>query len=254
MNATNNQVAEGEVWECTKCDQSWDSGDNSKPLFEKGKRSPRANYRPVSPTSLCCKLLERIIKTDMTKHLVEKLGLISDDQHGFREGRSCCTQLWQIMEIWTEMYDHGEAWNCIYLDFAKAFDNVPHKRLLNKLHIYGIGKTRFNWVENFLNDRKQRIIVGQEKSSWTKVKSDIPQGSVLGPLLFIVFINDIPSVAINSLIKIFAEDTKFFKAISTIQDAEELQADIDRLAHWAKTWQLPYNELKCKTIHYGKTI
>ena len=222
-----------------------------KPLFKKGKRSLPANYRPVSLTSLCCKLLERIIKVDVTKHLID-LGLITDDQHGFREGRSCCTQLLQIMEIWTDMFDHGQAWDCIYLDFAKAFDSVPHKRLLNKLQAYGITGKKLKWVEDFLTDRQQRVIVAQEKSSWTKVMSGIPQGSVLGPLLFIVFINDLPSVAVNSLMKIFADDTKVFKAISTIQDAEDLQTDIDKLTLWAKKWQLPYNELKCKVIHLGK--
>ena len=204
-----------------------------KPLFKKGKRSLPANYRPVGLTSLCFKLLERIIKVDVTKHLID-LGLITDDQHGFREGRSCCTQLLQIMEIWTDMFDHGQAWDCIYLDFAKAFDSVPHKRLLNKLQAYGITGKLLKWVEDFLTDRQQRVIVAQEKSSWTKVMSGIPQGSVWGPLLFIVFINDLPSVAVNSLIKIFADDTKVFKAISTIQDAEDLQTDIDKLTLWAK--------------------
>ena len=145
-----------------------------------------------------------------------------------------------------------QAWDCIYLDFAKAFDSVPHKRLLNKLQAYGITGKLLKWVEDFLTDRQQRVIVAQENSSWTKVMSGIPQGSVLGPLLFIVFINDLPSVAVNSLIKIFADDTKVFKAISTIQDAEDLQTDIDKLTLWAKKWQLPYNELKCKVIHYGK--
>ena len=149
------------------------------------------------------------------------------------------------------MYEHGKALDCIYLDFAKAFDSVPHKRLLNKLHAYCITGKLHKWVENFLTYRKQKVIVGQEKS-WTKVKWGIPQGRLLVPLLFIVFINDLRSVTINSLIKIFADDTKVFKAISTIQDAENLQADIGRLALWAKTWQLPYNELKCKCIRYGK--
>ena len=146
-----------------------------KPLFKKGKRAHPANYRPVSLTSLCCKLLERIIKVDITKHLVEKLGLITDDQHGFREGRSCCTQLLQIMEKWTEMYDHGKAWDCIYLDFAKAFDSVPRKRLLNKLHAYSITGKLHKWVENFLTDRKHRVKVGQENHHGQKLNQVFPR-------------------------------------------------------------------------------
>ena len=118
-----------------------------KPLFKKRKRAYPADYRPVSLTSLGCKLLEIIIKVDITKHLVEKLGLITDDQLGFREGRSCCTKLLQIMEIWREMYDHGKAWDCVYRYFAKAFDSVPHKRLLNELHDYGITGKLLKWVE-----------------------------------------------------------------------------------------------------------
>ena len=132
-----------------------------------------ANYKPVSLTSLCCKLLERIIKVDVTKHLIH-LGLITDDQHGFREGRSCCTQLLQIMEICTDMFDHGQAWDCIYLDFAKAFDSVPHKRLLNKLHAYGITGKLLKWVEDFLTDRQQRVIVAHEKILLDKSKVRYP--------------------------------------------------------------------------------
>ena len=221
-----------------------------KPLFKKGKKRSPKNYRPVSLTSICSKLLEKIVRNAIVKHL-ESLGILTKDQHGFREGRSCNTQLLEIMEIWTDFLEKGLCWDCIYLDFAKAFDSVPHQRLLLKVKNYGIKGKLLNWIQDFLYNRKQRVIVGKGKSSWTAVRSGIPQGSVLGPLLFVIFINDLPE-EIKSQIKIFADDTKIFRALSQSSEITVLQDDLNKLALWSKTWQLPFNEKKCKIIHYGK--
>ena len=221
-----------------------------KPLFKKGSKKKVGNYRPVSLTSICCKLLEKIIRDDIVKYLEEN-GFLVDNQHGFRGGRSCLTQLLEIMEIWTGWLDRGLAWDTIYLDFSKAFDSVPHERLLLKIKQMGIKGQLLKWISNFLHNRYQRVVVGEEKSDWSHVKSGIPQGSVLGPILFIIFINDLPD-CVKSLLKIFADDTKIFKIISSIQDKDELQRDLNHLAIWSKKWQLPFNAPKSKGIHYGK--
>ena len=221
-----------------------------KPLFKKGKKHQRANYRPVSLTSICCKLQEKLIRNAIVLHL-ETHGLLCCDQHGFRCGRSCCTQLLEIMEIWSGWVDQDLPWDCIYLDFAKAFDSVPHERLLFKAQSYGISGKILKWVKDFLHDRKQRVIVNEAKSSWEYVKSGIPQGSVLGPILFLIFINDLPDW-VQSLTKVFADDTKVFRTIQTTNDSEALQEDLASLARWSAKWQLPFNTSKCKCIHYGK--
>ena len=177
--------------------------------------------------------------------------MIDKDQHGFRDGRSCTTQLLEVMEIWTGWYDKGLSWDAIYTDFSKAFDSVPHERLLNKLHAYGIRGNLLKWIRDFLSDRRQRVVIGNEKSGWRPVTSGIPQGSVLGPILFTIFINDMPK-AVDSLIKFFADDAKIFKAIESFDDINSIQQDIHNLLHWSIKWQLPLNIAKCKVLHYGK--
>ena len=164
---------------------------------------------------------------------MEIFKLTSADQHGFQNGLSCVTQLLEIMELWTDMFDHGAAWDCIYLDFAKAFDSVPHERLINKIQAYGIEGNLLNWISDFLSNRKQRVVINEAKSSWKSVTSGIPQGSVLGPLLFVIFINDLPD-NITSYTKMFADDTKLFQALHSIDDKDSLQTDINKLAAWAK--------------------
>ena len=143
-------------------------------LFKKGNKKLANNYRPVSLTSLCCKLMEKMIRNSVVDHL-EKQGLINKDQHGFRGGRSCCTQLLEVMEIWTKWFDLGLPWDTIYTDFSKAFDSVPHHRLFKKVQAYGIQGNLLRWIENFLRDRKQRVILGSHKSEWKPVTSGIPR-------------------------------------------------------------------------------
>ena len=220
------------------------------PIFKKGSRSKVENYRPVSLTSICCKTLERIIRDPLIEHL-ENQGLLSKDQHGFRQKRSCITQLLEVMEIWTNLYDQGIPWDTIYMDFAKAFDRVPHNRLIAKARSLGIRGNLLKWIANFLEDRKQRVVLGNSASSWAKVTSGIPQGSVLGPILFVIYINDLPN-EVKSYIKIFADDTKIFRAIRSMSDIQGLQADINKLIAWSLKWQLHFNNNKCKTIHYGQ--
>ena len=167
----------------------------------------------------------------------------------FGAGR-CVTQLLEVIEIWTNLIDKGIPYDCIYLDFAKAFDKVPHKRSCSKIKAFGIKGNLMNWLSNFLTNRTQSVVINNISSGSSNVTSGIPQGSVLGPLLFLLYIDDITK-NIESVIKIFADDTKVFRALNSSQDRTNLQTDLDKLLTWSKKWQLPFNVSKCKVIHYG---
>ena len=218
-------------------------------IFKKGKHTSPGNYRPVSLTSIICKLLESIIR-DRLMEFLDARSLLSEDQHGFRSGRSCVTQLLEIIEIWSSMLDEGGSIDVVYLDFRKAFDSVPHQRLLKKAEAYGIRGKLLLWIESFLTGRKQRVIVNGGKSTWADVVSGIPQGSVLGPILFLIFIDDLPD-SIEGLVKIFADDTKVFSAIHDEEDSKSLQKDLDSLSEWSDKWQLRFNVSKCGVMYYG---
>ena len=222
---------------------------NVTAIFKKGSVTSPGNYRPVSLTSIICKMLESIIR-DKVMEFLDGNNLLSEDQHGFRSGRSCVTQLLEIMEIWTSMLDEGGGIDVVYLDFLKAFDSVPHQRLLKKIKAYGIDGSLLQWIESFLTGRKQRVNVNGGLSSWSDVNSGIPQGSVLGPILFIIFINDLPDV-VSSFVKIFADDTKVFTHVTSEQACRDLQKDLDNLSTWSDTWQLKFNVAKCGVMHYG---
>ena len=139
---------------------------------------------------------------------------------------------------------------CMLLDFAKAFNKVPHKRLIKKLRGHGIDGRLLDWISNWLNGRKQRVCLRGAGSSWSRVTSGVPQGSVLGPVLFLVFINDLDAGISSSILK-FADDTKLFSEVNSVADAERLQQDLNKLQEWAKTWQMQFNASKCKVIHFG---
>ena len=177
-----------------------------------------------------------------------KNNLYSKHQHGFRRHRCCVTQLLQVMEDLTEMIDEGSTFDIIYLDFKKAFDQVPHFRLLRKLKAYGITGRVHKWVSNFLCNRKQWVRVGSACSSQANVSSGIPQGSILGPVLFTVFINDLPE-CVQSYCRVFADDTKIYNKTS---DSKVLQHDVDMLQEWSQKWCLFFNSLKCKVLYGGR--
>ena len=219
------------------------------PIYKKGKKEICGNYRPVSLTSIVCKMLERIIRGQAVTHLKQ---LLSSCQHGFMEGRSCVTQLLDTIDLWSKVLDEGLSLDAVYLDFAKAFDTVPHERLLVKLKSYGINGKVLKWLRSFLSERRQRVVVNGQYSSWAPVNSGIPQGSVLGPLLFICYVNDMPDI-VHSAIRMFADDTKIFGLVNDTEDRDKLQMDLERLQCWADKWQLRFNATKCKVMHLGNS-
>uniref|UniRef100_A0A803KG92 Reverse transcriptase domain-containing protein n=1 Tax=Xenopus tropicalis TaxID=8364 RepID=A0A803KG92_XENTR len=219
---------------------------NVVPLFKKGSRSQPENYRPVSLTSVVGKLLEGVIRDRVLEYIAVH-NTISLCQHGFMRNRSCQTNLVAFYEEVSRNLDAGMAVDVIYLDFAKAFDTVPHRRLMIKLRNIGLEHNICNWIENWLKDRVQRVVVNGTFSNWTSVVSGVPQGSVLGPLLFNLFINDL-EVGIDSIVSIFADDTKLCKTISSMQDAAALQSDLTKLDNWAANWKMRFNVDKCKVM------
>lgn len=156
------------------------------------------------------------------------------------------------MEKWTERIDEGKNFDCNYFDFKKAFefDTIAYERLLVKLKSYGIDGKLLTWIEAFLFHRKQCVIVNDNKSNWSEVSSGIPQGSVLGPTLFLIYINDIET-EIQSIIRLFADDTKLFNIADTDTDKLRIQNDTDKLEEWSEKWLLKFNVDKCCTMHYG---
>ena len=222
---------------------------NVSPIFKKGSKTQATNYRPVSLTCIICKLLESLLRDQLMEYMFTN-NLFSNVQHGFLEARSCVTQLISVMDKWTQILEEGGNIDTVYLDFRKAFDTVPHKRLFKKLESYGIGGPLLAWIEAFLTNRRQRVMVDGVYSSWKAVSSGIPQGSILGPFLFVVFINDLPDDLTN-MVYMFADDTKVFAKVSTDEERQSLQDDLDKLMQWSSTWQLEFNISKCKVMHLG---
>ena len=226
----------------------WTEGKISA-IFKKGSRRQAGNYRPVSLTCIICKCMEHCIRDHIDTHM-RMNNLYSTQQYGFIKGRSTVLQLLTVMDTWTKTLDSYESIDIVYLDFLKAFDTVPHRRLIGKLKSLGITGSTLNWVEAFLSNRRQRVTINGTDSEWANVTSGIPQGSVLGPILFVLYINDLPS-CIHSNVFMFADDTKVFKVIKDDNDVQILQADLENLATWSSKWLLRFHPDKCKIMHVG---
>ena len=222
---------------------------NITPIHKKGPKSKAENYQPISLTSIPCKLLEELIKDQIISHLRVN-NLISSVQHGFTERRSCLTNLLITLEMITKAIDEDCPVDTIYFDFSKAFDTVPHYRLLQKLKSMGINKTTFLWIKDFLSERRQRVVINGVKSQWGVVKSGVPQGSVLGPILFLIYVSDI-SDDVSSNVILFADDTKLYSRVERQEDCHTLQEDINKLVNWSEKWLMRFNTEKCKVLHFG---
>ena len=212
---------------------AWKAADVT-PLSEKGPKSKASSYRPIRLTSVVCKMLESIIKHKLVQYL-ESQDVIKPLQHGFRSRRSCLNNLLEYLEYVTTQIDSRQPVDCAYLHFSKDFDKVLHQRLLVKLKTMGIEGKVPEWMRDWLSNRKQRVALNGTNSRWQPVLSGVSQGSVLGPLLFILHINDLDT-GITSNISKFADDTILFHRIPDNVTSSALQSDLDRLVAWAKKW------------------
>ena len=231
--------------------QDWRDA-NVTPIHKKGSRTSCSNYRPVSLTSQIVKIMERVVLKSILK-LLQNNHTLSCHQHGFQDSSSCVTQLIECINDWTENCDEGLGTDVIYMDFAKAFDTVPHKRLLYKLKSVGIRGKALMWLSTFLSQRRQRVLLREASSDWGDVTSGVPQGSILGPILFLIYVNDIPD-NISNTAKMFADDTKLYKPISNISDCHKLQQDLNSLAAWSNQWLLKFNESKCVVLRIKESF
>ena len=220
------------------------------PIFKKGDKSKAANYRPVSLTAICCKLCEHLIARAILDHL-DTHSLLSDLQHGFRRKRSCESQLTIFIDELTRGVVNGSQIDAVVMDFSKAFDVVPHGSLLVKLRHYGIRGNTLKWIDSFLSHRTQKVVVDGEMSDLAPVTSGVPQGSVLGPILFLVFINDMPE-CITSTSRLFADDTIVYREVRCDDDRQALQDDLKALEQWEQKWGMSFNPSKCSIIHITK--
>ena len=193
--------------------------------------------------------MESVLRDQIVGYF-EGNGFLSEFQHGFVSQRSCSTNLLATLDAWSDILDNGSPVDAIYLDFSKVFDSVPHHRLLEKLSSYGIKDNLLDWISDFLIGRRQRVKVNNSYSEWSSVTSGVPQGSCLGPVLFVIYINDLPEV-IHSLCQLYADDTKVYSKVDNEEMKEKLQRDLDNLVMWANKWQLRFNEDKCHILHMG---
>ena len=208
---------------------SWRSA-NITPIY-KGSGSAHSpnNYRPISLTCIASKVMELIVRDNILTFLRSN-DLISHSQHGFLPGKSTTSQLIETLNDWTLSLDSGKNIDCIYLDFSKAFDCISHSRLISKIFAYGIDNTTIVWIRDFLHNRRQRVKLNGVFSDWVLCLSDVPQGSVLGPLLFVIFTNNLPDIVLNAKIKMYADDVKLYLPVCDITSHALLQDDLNRIS------------------------
>lgn len=220
------------------------------PVHKGGSRGDVTKYRPVVLTSFIIKIFEKIIR-DRLVDFFEKQELFNNGQHGFRKGRSCLSQLLAHQEFVLDSLEEGGNVDVVYLDFAKAFDKVDHGVLLHKLSSLGIKGNLGMWIHSFLHGRSQRVAVDGTLSERSHVSSGVPQGSVLGPFLFLALISDIDTGVKNSVMSSFADDTRVTRKINSEADTVLLQEDLNAVYKWAAENNMLFNEAKFEALRYG---
>ena len=219
------------------------------PLFKKGNKTEAVNYRPVSITSHLIKIFERVMRKHLVQHLEENQA-IPDSQHGFRRSRSCLTQLIEHVDTVLRSLNEGNEVDVIYLDYSKAFDKVDHKLLLEKLKLYGITGKAYRWLESFLTGRQQTVVVDGAKSSFHAVSSGVPQGTVLGPILFILYVIEMVLKVRNSKPLTFADDSKLTQVIVDLFCKALLQADLTSVTQWSIANNMLLHQDKFVVMNY----
>lgn len=219
------------------------------PVFKKGLANDVKNYRPISILSCFPKLFESLIYPTISTLIEKKL---SDKQHGFRPLRSTQTNLVPFISDLSEEVDRGMQVDAIYTDFSSAFDKVDHKILVSKLNYLGIQGTLLDWFKSYLSDRLQSVVISGHESEAYLADSGVPQGSHLGPVLFLVFINDITTKIKHCRISLFADDLKIYKVVGNAEDAGLIQDDIDGIVDWCDLNNMYLNPTKCCYIKYAR--
>ena len=216
---------------------------NVVPVYKKDEKDHVENYGPISLLCVISKVLERCVLNRINVRLQD---LIADCQHGFRSGRSCVTNLLETLDYIGAILDRAGQVDCVYLDMSKAFDKVRHDLLMEKLRDAGLGGNLLTWFCAYLYGRRQRVTVLGATSRDLPVTSGVPQGSILGPALFLLYVNNLPDSILNSKVAMFADDTKVYKVVTSEDDSAALQQDLDNLSSWSVASGLAFNDKKCK--------
>ena len=241
----NLSITSGTVPDCWKL-------ANICPVYKKDDPNVCNNYRPISLLCITSKILERAILNKIYEPISNR---ITDVQHGFMQGRSTTTQLLSILHKVNNSLDSSVQTDIIYLDFSKAFDTVPHDLLIHKLPSFGICGNLLRWFSSYVTNRKQRVVVEGAFSDWLPVTSGVPQGSLLGPILFLLYTNDIVDcLTPGTSIALYADDTKICRTINSPHDCLILQSDLASLQDWSHTWKLNFNAAKCKVLNLTRVL
>uniref|UniRef100_A0A1I8BY63 Reverse transcriptase domain-containing protein n=1 Tax=Meloidogyne hapla TaxID=6305 RepID=A0A1I8BY63_MELHA len=221
------------------------------PIFKKGERNNPENYRPISLTCAICRVIERIIVTKIYEFLTRNK-LISENQFGFLRNRSTTLQLIKTINDFSDAMENKKNIDCIYLDFQKAFDSVPHDLLLFKRRLIDIGGKLIQWISNFITNRKFTVKINESYSDDYHVTSGVPQGSVLGPVLFLIYINDLPDIIpVGISIKLFADDVKLYVTHKSNQERKQLELALINISQWCKEWKIKIAPTKSFVLHLG---
>ena len=221
------------------------------PIHKGGSKAVKSNYRPVALTSHIIKIFEKIVRKNIASFM-DKNNKFNSNQHGFRAGRSCISQLLAHYDHVLSLMEEGKNVDVTYLDFSKAFDKVDFSIVLNKMKEIGIGGKIHSWIESFLTDREQIVVVNGHQSDPVPVLSGVPQGSVLGPLIFLILMYDIDAGIINdSILRSFADDTRATREVSNVKDCSLVQEDLLQIYDWAETNNMQFNSLKFEVMRYG---
>jgi hypothetical protein len=222
------------------------------PVFKKGAPGTASNYRPISLTCVPCKIMERVIVQQMYRHFSDNR-ILHHAQHGFVKGRSTCTNLLECLNDWTLSLQYRRGVTVAYIDFSKAFDTVSHEKLFIRLKSYGITGSLLNWLRNLLTGRTHQTKVGIAMSDTAKLLSGVIQGSGIGPLFFLCYINELVVLLekYGVCVKMFADDAKMYAEIVNVCDHNKLQLALDKLVDWSELWQLTVSIDKCCILNIG---